>query len=296
MALGIGVRVNWIATGGPWPGVIISGPHNSPVFPGEVRWDVRLDSDPASPRTLEGRDLQEVGGFEVGPPDPGDLGPPAVPRPIPVPVDPPGAQPGDDLRDPPTGAPGLIIGAPGAVIGLGALALRLGPVAGRAVLLWFRSFARGATVRWESMPGWVRAALTAAGIVGTAVLIDDISDGIGGDGLVPHIPAQGGAPFHTEIVGSWQANGVTFYRLADGKLAVQNKKGRWKVWRPKKPIVLMPTGAIDIKTLLRADAVLARQAKRIASMLNRRAPRRRTPKSGEKQDSIIVVDGKVVKS
>jgi len=77
----------------------------------------------------------------------------------------------------------------------------------------------------------------------------------------------------------WVANGVQFYYVSDGRLAVQRKNGSWKYWRPKKPIVLFASGAKDMQTMLRADNALNKQAKRIASMLNRRAPRRKsTPK------------------
>jgi len=94
---------------------------------------------------------------------------------------------------------------------------------------------------------------------------------------------------HAHVVGSWVANGVTFYRLADGKLAVQNKRGRWKVWKPKKPIVLYADGASSLKMMLRADRALNKQAKKIAAMLNRRAPR---PKSRKKDDNpTIIVQG-----
>ena len=79
-------------------------------------------------------------------------------------------------------------------------------------------------------------------------------------------------PMGGTVVSSWEANGVTFYRLADGRLATQNKHGRWKVWRPKRPVVLHRTGpgARDLGTLLEADAVLQKGAKRIARMLRAR--------------------------
>lgn len=92
-----------------------------------------------------------------------------------------------------------------------------------------------------------------------------------------------------QVVGSWVANGVRFYRLADGKLAVQNKKGRWKVWRPRKPIVLYADGASSLKTMLRADKALTKQAKKIASMLNRRAPRK--AKSSSKPHPGVILPG-----
>ena len=95
------------------------------------------------------------------------------------------------------------------------------------------------------------------------------------------------------VVGSWTANGVTFYRLADGRLAVQNKRGRWKVWRPKKPIVLYASGAKDLNTMLRADRALNTQAKKIAAVLNRRAkPRQRAIKAAA--PTVIAIDGRAI--
>jgi hypothetical protein len=154
---------------------------------------------------------------------------------------------------------------------------------------------------WNSLPSLVRTSLTQLGLgVGAMVAFNgDIPfitlPGQGesnGPNLVPFgppvPPATGAVDIQiggiqgVSIIGSWNTNpsnpsqGVTFYRLSDGKLAVQNKKGRWKVWKPKKPIVLYANGASDLKTMLRADKALNRQAKRIAAMLNRRAPRRRS--------------------
>jgi len=102
----------------------------------------------------------------------------------------------------------------------------------------------------------------------------------GGSGMVPRgsrdVAVDFGGPRNltdyvaARVVSSWDANGVIFYRLDDGRLAVQNKHGVWKIWRPKKPIVLFATGAEDLSTLLRADRVLAKQAAKIAKMLRQR--------------------------
>jgi hypothetical protein len=118
-----------------------------------------------------------------------------------------------------------------------------------------------------------------------------------GGAVMPSVDIQVVAPSplqQVQVVGSWVANGVTFYRLADGKLAVQNKKGRWKVWRPKKPIVLYADGASNLKTMLRADKALNKQAKKIAAMLNRRAPKRRTSKKDDQPTIIVQGSGRVI--
>jgi len=194
---------------------------------------------------------------------------------------------GADLRDF-TGSNGV---APPASPAVGVIMLSrllpLVPVAGRAGVLGWAAGRIGTTIGWSSLPGWLRTVLSVAGFTGFALLVDGVTD----VEQLPNLPGfGGGTTSHVQhgaaVVGSWVANGVTFYRLADGKLAVQNKKGRWKVWRPKKPIVLYSSGAINVKTLIKADKVLAKQAKAIASMLNRRAPRRKTPK---KEQAVQVV-------
>ena len=225
-----------------------------------------------------------------------------------------GSIPGADLRDIPFNPkvqpqPAAAASVAAAPIGLVPLALAvLRVLLGRATVI--------TATAWGQLPGWARAALAGAGFgIGFDIALSGDIPLItlpfqGGDGgelqladepfgpVLP--PAQQhidipGVHLGAHVIGSWVANGVTFYRLSDGKLAVQNLKGRWKVWRPKKPIVLYSTGAVDLKTLLRADAVLNRQAKRIARLLNRRAPR--SPrKSPEPKTVIIAQDGKIAHS
>lgn len=188
------------------------------------------------------------------------------------------------------------------IFGAGALLARFLPgVMGGTFRTFLAPFTRGTTIVWSQIPSWLRQALGAIGIT-TAIdiLVDLPGPGIrdiipgGGNGAFPEFHGPGGHP-GIVIVGGWVANGVQFYRLSDGKLAVQNKLGRWKVWRPKKPIVIMPTGAGDLRTLLRADKVLNTQAKRIASMLNRRASPRRSRKTAiETGTPVVISHGKVV--
>ena len=179
----------------------------------------------------------------------------------------------------------------GPLIAGGTLAL-----AGRLLMALIGRAGRITQLHWSRLPGWARGVLTQAGIgVGAVVAFrGDIpfvtlpgQDGVGGLPAVPgHMDIEG-VHLGAHVIGSWVANGVTFYRLADGKLAVQNKQGRWKVWRPKKPIVIMPGGAVNLKTLIRADKVLTRQAKQLANILNRRAPRAR--KSGGNQQKTMIL-------
>jgi len=228
----------------------------------------------------------------------------------PVPVIPPGTTvitgngggvtltmaPGDDLRDfvgpTDTGGQPQPVAQAGPVV---AIALRLL----RALM---GTATRVTAQHWGRLPGWAQSLLSGVGIGVGFDLALDIPGVPGESGILGNVPGLGGGggelahmPSHlvdghlgAHIIGSWVANGVTFYRLSDGKLAVQNKLGRWKVWRPKKPIVIMPGGANNLRTLLRADAVLNRQSKKIASMLNRRAAGRR-PRAAHTDPKAVVV-------
>jgi len=168
---------------------------------------------------------------------------------------------------------------------------------------------------WNSLPSVVRTALTQVGIgVGALIAFNGDIPFITlpgqGSGLpvplgpeLPPVDIQVGGHLHAlgvTIIGSWNTNptnpamGVTFYRLSDGKLAVQNKKGRWKVWKPKRPIVLYAGGASNLKTMLRADKALNKQAKKIAAMLNRRAPRRKSAATSAPNPIILGNNARVV--
>jgi len=224
---------------------------------------------------------------------------------------------GDDLRDfnlisaqpdisgtefgngkPPTGAPMLP-----AVVGVSSLAVRLAPGLRPSLMAWASSLAIGGRVAFGNLPWWLRSGLTAVGLGGVTIAIDEVLEAGGlpslpGDFIGPKEPdiqVRGSSPMQqVQVVGSWVANGVTFYRLADGKLAVQNKKGRWKVWRPKKPIVLYADGASNLKTMLRADKALNKQAKKIAAMLNRRAPKRRSSTSSSSTPIVLGNNARIV--
>ena len=186
-------------------------------------------------------------------------------------------------------SPALVAGA---VIGTGAIRVlatqllaRLG-IAGPGVVAFLRTFGTGVLVKWNSLPGWVKAILTTVGFTsGLDFIFDD--DGPGDDtGIVPSPIADPvlptGGPGTVVIVGSWMANGIRFYRLNDGRFAVKNKHGRWKIWRAPKPIMLTSSGASNIKTFIKADAALDRQAKKLKAALGRRgaAPKPRCSTCG----------------
>lgn len=322
--IGLNSDVEWVTSQGNFPGIIIQGAGASGTFAGETRWVVRLVSGAAY--TLEGRDLIEA---VLSPADALILRgialpvvttasiavatPPAVTVPVITQLQTPtgGAQvldptmslvstatPGQDLR--PSGSNGTLpaVAAVGGALVLATVALaRLTPVLATSARTFLGRFVAGTNIAWSSLPGWLRAALTLVGLGGSTLVMDDVIGAIvpsGGDGIAIPMPGGGGLP-QVQVVGSWVANGVVFYRLADGKLAVQNKKGRWKVWRPKRPIVLYADGASNIKTMLRADRALDKQAKQIAKMLNRRAPKtRKSPPAKGGRQIIVAQDGSKV--
>jgi len=225
-----------------------------------------------------------------------------------------GPQAGDDLRDYQVFQAAVSPGVMNGISTVAPLAGGFAVLAGRAL----RQILGGGGGRltaaiWNSLPGAVRTTLVQLGIgVGAMVAFNGDIPFITLPGqksdVVPFDPTQEGvmtpgvdiqigtaSPLQqVGVVGSWVANGVTFYRLADGKLAVQNKRGRWKVWRPKKPIVLYADGASSLKTMLRADKALNKQAKKIAAMLNRRAPRRRSTPSAASTPIILGNNARVV--
>jgi len=180
-----------------------------------------------------------------------------------------------------------------AIITVTALATRLPGPLRTQFLNWLRTSGAivGGRIGWASLPSWLRSALVLVGISGATIVVDTMLEG----GVDIQIgPPQANPLQSAQVVGSWVANGVRFYRLVDGKIAVQNKKGRWKVWRPKKPIVLYANGASNLKTMLRADKALNKQAKQIAAMLNRRAPRTRKTTRNANPSVIAVQGGKVI--
>lgn len=119
---------------------------------------------------------------------------------------------------------------------------------------------------WGKLPTWAQALLIALGVgIGTKIIL-----GLGGND--EEVPAALGAA----VIGTWEANGITFYRLADGRIAVKNTKGRWKIWRPRRPIVLYAGGASNLRTLLRADQAAYKQLKKLNKAIARRGIGRST--------------------
>lgn len=66
------------------------------------------------------------------------------------------------------------------------------------------------------------------------------------------------------IVKRWTANGRDFWMTEDGRMYVRLKSGVIKSWRPRKPLVLVPGGRLNIKSAVRAQRFLDRQWRTIA--------------------------------
>lgn len=156
---------------------------------------------------------------------------------------------------------------------------------------------------WDALPGWVRAAVIAAGLSLTQIDID--WPFVGDPDSRPFLPdrpvlpapfigppaplAPGGSMQDTSQIrvgGYWDGRVITNVWLANNILFwatgyqphlmhwVLRKNGSIKGWKPQVPVVLMPNGAKDLRTLLRADAIVERQMKKYDKVYRRRHPRR----------------------
>lgn len=79
-------------------------------------------------------------------------------------------------------------------------------------------------------------------------------------------------PFHGPVVKRWmnECTGLHSYMTADGWIHNERKDGTLKSWKPKKPIVIFPTGNKDLRDLLKADKVLSKESDKMAKMMRRR--------------------------
>ena len=172
--------------------------------------------------------------------------------------------------------------------------LTTGPFAGRAA--YFAGSLRAAIVRVINDPR-IRAISAAFG--GLSIL-ESLAPG----DQVPLVPPALGFEFGAgtapagghpgQVSKQWNANGVPFVRLSDGRMgAYSAKKGTWRYWRPKKPIVMFAGGSSDLRTLLKADRAAERQLRRLKKAVDRRFPSRprRRSSSGQPGTTIIQESG-----
>lgn len=182
-----------------------------------------------------------------------------------------------------TAAVGAVGGGAGKVALLTGVMSRLGPLAkwlGPRIVAWAGPLVKGTILKWGALPSWMRSIIIMIGIEKGADLLIDTGPNDSGliqlpgtsDTSVAQVLGGGSGFGAVEIIDTWEANGVPFVKLSDGRLGARNNKGRWKLWRPKKPIVIYASGAPSIKTFIRADKALDKQAKALRKAIGRRAP------------------------
>lgn len=173
-----------------------------------------------------------------------------------------------------------------AVLGNGA---QYGRTAAGNLAVWFPQNLTTFSLFGRSLPlgTFADLALRAAKAVGWGAAIwvaTDVAANIVGGDIVSPLPIGGGtdgAAHPGQVVKSWEANGVAMVRLADGRMGAYSKKrGSWKYWRPKKPIVIYSGGSSSLQTLLKADKATEKQLRKLKKAIDRRFPgssRRRSP-------------------
>jgi len=182
---------------------------------------------------------------------------------------------------------------------------------GLLLLQVIRVLATRAAVRgvafYQSLPGWVKQALIVLGVTLSSIDVDwpFVGDPDSrpflpdrrGDfiGPVP-APSTGGGPMAQDtskigVGGYWDGRVITNVWLANGILFwatgvqphlmhwVLRKNGSVKGWKPQVPVVLMPGGAKNLRTLIKADAIIDRQMKQLDKIYRRRHPPRRASKA-----------------
>jgi hypothetical protein len=79
-----------------------------------------------------------------------------------------------------------------------------------------------------------------------------------------------------QIVKTWEANGIWFAKQADGKMLVFKTDGTIKSWKPKKPIVVYPSGRVNLDSFTDIAKYAIRTAKTVDKVLRVLRPRTRT--------------------
>lgn len=178
--------------------------------------------------------------------------------------------------------PDIQLASGAGVVALVPLVRALAPTTGRQLLQGAPRLGLGAT--WRNLPSWAKRILEGIGVTSVYEIFFDrepgdlLSElfGESSDGSMVVFKDYGVGDViligkETYMVASfWTANNIRFYRFRDGHLGVQKKTGVWKVWKPKKGMMLYADGATDLKTALKADRALSKQAGKIAKMLRNR--------------------------
>jgi hypothetical protein len=92
------------------------------------------------------------------------------------------------------------------------------------------------------------------------------------------------------VVKQWVAGGVPFYRFSNGWIAVRRKDGTWKVYRPKRPIVLYPGAGNSRRSVMRAATILRAEDKANRALSKLFAPK--APRKPAKPRTIVLESGR----
>jgi len=117
--------------------------------------------------------------------------------------------------------------------------------------------------------------------------------GGGGMGGLTLVPGLGNLPPGVWIVKQWRApkiGGVQFYKFSNGLIAVQKLDGTWKVYRPRRPIVLYPGVGNNRRSIMRAAHVVRQEVKAWKSMEKFFGMQRRRALPAPKRGRAVVIE------
>jgi hypothetical protein len=119
-----------------------------------------------------------------------------------------------------------------------------------------------------------------------------LTQGNGGMGLTL-VPGLGNLPPGVWIVKQWRAprdGGVQFYKFSNGLIAVQKLDGTWKVYRPRKPIVLYAGVGNNRRSIMRAAHIVRAEVKAWKSMEKFFGMQRRRALPAPKRGRAVVIE------
>ena len=156
--------------------------------------------------------------------------------------------------------------------------------------------AKAAGAASKSMPTWLSRLLGLGMVSGAAYGGTELAEmtelplGVGIGGVFPQGGGVGGfngKPPSSIVAYTWDTGTAKFYRLIDGKIAVQRKNGVWKIYRPSRHLVISRNPSVN--SLLKADKKIDRMMKALARRAGIRTTTRR--KANGRQASTIIRQG-----
>jgi len=158
-----------------------------------------------------------------------------------------------------------------------------------------------ATNEWETEIGNLFAAgdenATVVEITGTPDQLAQLTQGGGGSMGLTVVPGLGNLPPGVWIVKSWRApgpitniDGVLFHKFSNGLIAVQKKDGTWKIYRPRKPIVLYAGVGNNRRSIMRAAHIVRAEVKQWKAMEKFFGMQRRRALPAPKRAKTVIVE------